>query len=153
MCVSGPSIMDGYWNDNEKTEKNIFIDNRNIKWYKTGDSGYIKNDFIYYTGRISENYKLNNGKFVNVNNIEAIIKKYVKGNFIVYSEDNKTNTIITDNEINNKTLSIINKNLSSYLKIINVIKIDEEEISKFMTPKLSIKRNQLIKYIKNKHIK
>ena len=62
-------------------------------------------------------------------------------------------TIITDNEINNKTLSIINKNLSSYLKIINVIKIDEEEISKFMTPKLSIKRNQLIKYIKNKHIK
>ncbi len=148
LCVSGPSIMDGYWNDNEKTEKNIFIDNRNTKWYKTGDSGYIKNEFIYYTGRISENYKLNNGKFVNVNEIESIIKKYIKGNFIVYSQDNKTNTIITDTEINNKTLSIINKNLSSYLKIINVIKIDEEEMSKFMTPKLSIKRNQLIKYIK-----
>ena len=105
LCVSGPSIMDGYWNDNEKTEKTIFIDNRNTKWYKTGDSGYIKNDFIYYTGRISENYKLNNGKFVNVNDMEAIIKKYIKGNFIVYSKDNKTNTIITDTEINNKTLS------------------------------------------------
>ena len=51
--VSGKNIMKGYWNDPKKTSE-VLIHRNNKLWYKTGDSGYIKNDLLYYTGRINE---------------------------------------------------------------------------------------------------
>jgi len=65
VCVAGPNVMQGYWN-NPVANQEVFHYQNNQKFYKTGDSGYIKNNYLYLTGRISENYKLSNGKFVNV---------------------------------------------------------------------------------------
>ena len=45
ICVSGPNVMKGYWNDEEKTNEVLFKKQNKI-WYGTGDSGYIKNDFF-----------------------------------------------------------------------------------------------------------
>jgi long-chain acyl-CoA synthetase len=51
--VSGPNIMEGYWNEPIQLSE-VLINRNNKLWYKTGDSGYIKNDFLYYTGRINK---------------------------------------------------------------------------------------------------
>ena len=72
--VSGPNVMMGYWNNEIASSRALEIRNNRV-WYKTGDSGSMKDDFLYYHGRISENYKLSNGKFVNVNEVENIIKQ------------------------------------------------------------------------------
>ena len=83
ICVSGPNVMEGYWNDEEKTNEVLFTKGNKI-WYSTGDSGYIKNDFLYYSGRISKNYKMSNGKFVNVNDIILIIYYIYYILYIIY---------------------------------------------------------------------
>ena len=152
ICISGPNVMEGYWDDNNKTNEKIFTYNSK-KYYKSGDSGYIKDGFLFYNGRKSDNYKLTNGKFVNVNEIENIIKKYVHSNFIIFGENNSYNSIICDKSIDNNIINTINNNLDSFLKIKNVIIISEEEMNKFLTPKMSIKRNQLISYINNDYKK
>ena len=56
-------------------------------WYKTGDSGYVTDDnFLYYTGRMSDNYKLTNGKFVDVHVVETEVRKYVTTEISCYGE-------------------------------------------------------------------
>ena len=65
--------MMGYWNNEDATKIALIYRNNKI-WYKTGDSGLIDNDgFIFYNGRIGENYKLSNGKFVDVEFVESVI--------------------------------------------------------------------------------
>ena len=148
--VSGPNVMIGYWN-NETATQNVMVNRNNKLWYKTGDSGYIdKNGFLYYNGRINDNYKLNNGKFVDVQYIESIIKKYIKGNFIIFGENMKYNNLITDENITTETLTLINKNIDPYLRLKQVYNINSTEFNNFLTPKMSIKRKELITYVLNK---
>lgn len=145
ICVSGPNLMSGYWNNLDETKKVLFEDN-NKTWYKTGDSGYIKDDFLFYTGRISENYKLSNGKFVNVNELESKIKKYISGNFIVYGDNYDHNILITDSD-KTPELTIINSIIENYLQIKTVILINNNIMEQFLTPKMSIKRKALINHL------
>ena len=148
ICVSGPNVMKGYWNDEEKTNEVLFRKN-NKTWYSTGDSGYIDNEFLYYSGRISENYKMSNGKFVNVNELESKLKEFIKCNFIVYGENMIKNILITDGNLD-VCLDVINESLENFLKIDKVIILDENEMANFLTPKMSIKRKTLINYVKEK---
>ena len=150
ICVSGPNVMEGYWNDKEKTNEVLFKKNNKI-WYSTGDSGYIDNDFLYYTGRISENYKMSNGKFVNVNQLESKLKEYIKCNFIVYGENMSKNVLITDSSLD-VSLNVINESLESFLRIDKVIILEENEMANFLTPKMSIKRKLLISHIKSNNL-
>jgi len=144
ICVSGPNVMQGYWN-NEKATNDVFIVKDNKKWYRTGDSGKLNNNFLFYNSRINDNYKLSNGKFVNVEEVESKIKKHIKGNFIVFGDDTGSNSIITEININN--LDLINKELDSYLRIKKIYKINPEELVDFLTPKMTIKRKALINYV------
>ena len=148
ICVNGPNVMNGYWNNKEATEKSI-IESDGKMWYKTGDSGYVKDDFLFYNGRISENYKLNNGKFVNVLDVESIIKKHLDSNFIVFGENKNHNRLISDKDITKATLKNINNDLDGYLEIKNTIIVSEDKMKEFLTPKLSIKRKPLIEYAEN----
>jgi len=150
ICVSGPNIMKGYWNNNKASE-NAFIIKDGKKFYKTGDSGYLDNDFLFITGRINENYKLSNGKFVNVGDLESKIKKYISNNFIVYGENMDYNILIIEKPFNNNNIfDKINSEIDSYLKIKDIILLDD--FSDFLTPKMSIKRKKLIKYLKENNI-
>ena len=147
ICVSGPNVMEGYWNDEEKTNEVLFTKENKV-WYATGDSGYIENDFLYYSGRISENYKMSNGKFVNVNEVESKLKEFIKCNFIIYGENMDNNVLVVDGDF--EDLNIINNSIESYLSIKKVIILNENEMANFLTPKMSIKRKALINYIKEK---
>ncbi len=149
ICVSGPNVMNGYWNDDELTNK-VLIKHNNNSYYKTGDSGYINNDFLFYTGRISDNYKMSNGKFVNVALVEAEIKKHILNNFIIYGENMDYSVLIVEEPFEDKLLKTINTELESYMKIKKVIKITTEKMADYLTPKMSIKRKALIEYVKDK---
>ena len=83
ICVSGPNVMKGYWKDQEETDK-VLIEHENKIWYKTGDSGRLEDKFLFINGRISENYKMSNGKFVNVAMTEANLKKYILECFDIF---------------------------------------------------------------------
>lgn len=150
ICVSGPSIMKGYWNNKEATDEVFFTENNNI-FYKTGDEGYLKDGFLYYTGRIKENYKLLNGKFVNVNENENIIKKYTSTPFMIYGDNKDYNIMLIEksSNINESLLKKINNELDSYLKIKKIMYIKEGTFQKFMTPKMSLKRKEIEKHLKN----
>lgn len=53
ICIDGPSVMNGYYNNDAETNKVIFYDDCGRRWFKTGDLGYIndKGELII-TGRL-----------------------------------------------------------------------------------------------------
>jgi long-chain acyl-CoA synthetase len=61
IIVYGPNVMAGYHNRDEDNKAAFSEDGG----FRTGDLGYIDDDgFLYITGRIKEQYKLENGKYV-----------------------------------------------------------------------------------------
>lgn len=51
LCLAGPQLTSGYWNNKEKNQKSFF-DYKGIRYYKTGDLCYKDNDGdIMYVGR------------------------------------------------------------------------------------------------------
>ena len=71
IIVYGPNVMQGYHNKPEATAKVMTADGG----FRTGDRGRFDEDgFLYMTGRIKEQYKLENGKYVFPAAIEEDIK-------------------------------------------------------------------------------
>ncbi|MEA2102509.1 MAG: long-chain fatty acid--CoA ligase, partial [Thermodesulfobacteriota bacterium] len=71
IIVYGPNVMQGYNNKPEAT-KAVMTDD---KGFRTGDRGRLDQDgFLYITGRIKEQFKLENGKYVFPSGIEEEIK-------------------------------------------------------------------------------
>ena len=136
--VKGESVMKGYWNELPLSSK---------EWYQTGDLGYVDDNFLFYTGRKSENFKLSNGKFINVNKLEKKIKiNLPNANFIICYQNGIC--LISDKKVK---LDVINKGLKQHEKIEHLYYISPQELKeKYMTPKMSIKRNLLQKhFLKN----
>ena len=145
ILVSGPNVMKGYWN-NDTATKEVLVNYNQRKFYKTGDSGYVKDGFLFLTGRISENYKMSNGKFVNVSFVESKIKSSLNGNFIIFGENKSYNILVTDISMNKiELMKLCNMNIESYLKIEDVLFIKPELFKNYLTPKMSIKRKKLLK--------
>ena len=148
LQVSGSNVMQGYWGQPEETQK-VIIEREGKTWYKTGDAARIEDGFVYYEGRIGDNYKLSNGKFVNVDAVETVVKHYVKGMVVVFGENKDYNELVTDEkDVTPEVLNTINKKLDSYLKIKKVHYLPTEEWTQFLTPKMSIKRKALVKDLK-----
>ena len=84
IIIYGPNIMKGYHNKPEETAAVIMPDGG----FRTGDRGYLDDDgFLWITGRIKEQYKLTNGKYV----FQAAIEEEMKlmsgiANALVYCE-------------------------------------------------------------------
>lgn len=67
IIARGPNIMQGYYNDIEKTQEVLTDDG----WFKTGDIGKIDDDgYLYITDRKKSMFKLSTGKYVAPQNIE-----------------------------------------------------------------------------------
>ena len=86
LIVSGPNVMQGYYNRKEENEAAFTKDG----WFRTGDMANIDADgYVSITGRLKEQYKLENGKYVVPTPLEEQLKlsPYVL-NVMVYG-DNK----------------------------------------------------------------
>ncbi len=84
IIVYGPNIMKGYHNKPEETAAVLMPDGG----FRTGDRGRFDDDgFLWITGRIKEQYKLSNGKYV----FPAVIEEEIKlipevANAMVYGD-------------------------------------------------------------------
>lgn len=82
IVVSGPNVMRGYHNQPKATEEVIFFKD-NKRFFRTGDMGcLVEGKFLKITGRIKEQFKLENGKYVVPAPLEDI---YSRGPFIAQS--------------------------------------------------------------------
>ena len=92
IIVCGPNVMQGYHNRPEATEKVMTDDGG----FRTGDRGCLDEDgYLHITGRIKEQYKLSNGKYVFPAALEEDIKliRYVE-NAMIYGDGRAYNVCL-----------------------------------------------------------
>ncbi|MET0342298.1 MAG: long-chain fatty acid--CoA ligase [Polyangiales bacterium] len=81
VVVYGPNVMRGYHGAPEETKQAFTADGG----LRTGDLGYLdKEGFLFITGRLKEQYKLDNGRYVVPTPLEAELRssRYVKSAMI-----------------------------------------------------------------------
>ncbi|MFW6378623.1 MAG: AMP-dependent synthetase/ligase [Nanoarchaeota archaeon] len=85
LHAKGPSIMKGYFRNEDATRKVIGPDN----YFNTGDTGYVnERGYLVITGRADDRITLSNGENVNPARIEQhlISQKYIKHAVVVGGE-------------------------------------------------------------------
>ena len=102
IVVKGPSVMLGYYKNEEETNK-VLKDG----WFYTGDYGYMDEDgFLYITGRKKDVIVLRNGKNVYPQEIELLINKipYIIESIVYQREQNVTDTMLCAKIVYDKEL-------------------------------------------------
>jgi long-chain acyl-CoA synthetase len=92
IVAHGHNVMMGYYNLAEENEK-VFTGNGG---FRTGDLGYVDDDgYLYITGRVKEQYKLENGKYVVPVPIEqALSLSPMISNVMVYGDNKPFNVAV-----------------------------------------------------------
>ncbi|MBF0312163.1 MAG: AMP-binding protein [Oligoflexia bacterium] len=92
VIVYGPNVMKGYYNRPLETKAVMTEDGG----FRTGDLGRFDQDgFLYITGRIKEQYKLENGKYVVPNVMEDQLKLHpLISNSFVYGTNKEYNIVL-----------------------------------------------------------
>ena len=166
IAVKGPSVMIGYYN-NEEATKECLIDG----WFYTGDLGYLDEEgYLFITGRKKNVIVLKNGKNIYpeelenlVNKIEGVKESFVYGKpdrdddlkiccKIVYDRESIKQEYNVDTEVEilklmNEKVKQINKTMPAY-KYIREVSVTEEELIKTTTQK--VKRHEELAKILNK---
>ena len=71
IIVTGPNVMQGYWNKPDETAKVIMEPGT----FRTGDLGKLSKDgYLTITGRVKSQFKLENGKYVSPAPLEENLK-------------------------------------------------------------------------------
>lgn len=172
IIVRGPGVMKGYFNRPEETARVLSKDGA----FRTGDMGVIDAEgFLKITGRIKEQYKLENGKYVVPSPLEEALKlsPYV-ANVMIYGANKAHNValVVVDeqairtwmdehgisgdplqsSEVKRLVLAEVGEHsieFKGYERIKNVALISEDFTTEngMLTPKMSLKRrNVLAKY-------
>ena len=111
ICIKGPNIMLGYYDDPEETAKVLDEDG----WFHTGDLGYVDVDgYAYLTGRAKNVIVTTKGKNVYPEEIEYLLNllDYVEESFVF--ENPETAGVDT--------------------QIVASVKIDQEEMAELLGP-------------------
>ena len=167
IIAKGPNVMLGYYENKEATDE-VLKEINGEKWFYTGDLGYLDKDgFLFITGRKKNVIVLKNGKNIYPEEIELLVnnlpyvsesmvfglpkeddlllslklvynKEYIKEKYGDISEEDLKQKIWAD-------IKNINKTLTNYKHIKNLIITDEEMIK---TTTAKIKRQEEIKKIK-----
>ena len=75
ILLKGPTITRGYYNRDDITRQSFTEDG----YFKTGDSGYIKDGELFLKDRIKDLFKTSNGKYIAPQMIESklLVDKYI----------------------------------------------------------------------------
>lgn len=77
ILIGGHQIMVGYLNNEAKTNE-VIVDLHGIRWYKSGDKGYLDSDgFLHITDRYSRFVKIG-GEMISLSSVEEEIAKVFK---------------------------------------------------------------------------
>jgi long-chain acyl-CoA synthetase len=92
IVVYGPNVMQGYYKNKEDTDAVFTSDGG----FRTGDMGYLDDDnYLYITGRIKEQYKLENGKYVVPSPLEELVKlSPFVSNVMIYGDNKPFNVAL-----------------------------------------------------------
>ena len=84
ILLKGPAITKGYYKKEAATKAAFTQDG----WFRTGDAGYIKDDFLYLTERIKDLFKTSNGKYIAPQAIETkmVVDRYIDQISIIADE-------------------------------------------------------------------
>ncbi len=76
ICISGPTVMMGYYNNEKETNDALQIHDDNKIWLHTGDMGYIRKDgVIFYQSRLKRMI-VSSGYNVYPQQIESVIESH-----------------------------------------------------------------------------
>ena len=76
ICLSGPTLINGYWNNEEENKKDFRIED-GIRWIHTGDRGYIDEDgVVFFNDRVKRIIVRSDGHNVWPSESERIIEKH-----------------------------------------------------------------------------
>lgn len=163
LLVRGDSIMLGYWDNEEATNKVLTSDG----WLHTGDIARIENDIIFITGRVKDIIVLSNGEKIPPADIEhavsadalfdqAIVigerKPFLSAIVVLNAEQCKLQGINTNNMDDENLKSELLKRISAhmndfpgYAQIYQITAtLDPWEVENGMlTPTLKIKREKV----------
>ncbi len=90
ILIRGPNVMQGYHNLADQTAEVMRDDGA----FRSGDLGWLSDDgFLYISGRIKEQYKLENGKYVVPSPLEEQLKLSGYINQIMVFGDNKPHNV------------------------------------------------------------
>jgi long-chain acyl-CoA synthetase len=171
ILTRGPHIMKGYYKNPEAT-KEVTTDDG---WFRTGDLGEMDKDgFLKITGRIKNLFKLSTGKYVMPQPLEEKLESsslidvvqivgdnekycgallFINKTFLASMTPQKGLEALKSPEVRahlNEVFSEANKGLSAWetLKKVALV-LDELTIDNGMlTPKLSVKRHEVVKQYK-----
>jgi len=91
ILVHGPNVMLGYHNRKEENDAVFTADGG----FRTGDMGKLEDGFLMITGRIKEQYKLENGKYVVPTPLEEQLKlSSFVANVMVYGDNKPFNVAV-----------------------------------------------------------
>ena len=84
ILLKGPAISKGYYKKEAATKAAFTEDG----WFRTGDAGYMKDDFLYLTERIKDLFKTSNGKYIAPQAIETkmVVDRYIDQISIIADE-------------------------------------------------------------------
>ena len=125
LAFRSPYLFKGYYKDLEAT-KDVF----DGEWFLSGDLGYIEDNYVFITGRKKNVIVLPNGKNVSPEELEMELLKIEEIIEVVVCEQNEKLTAKVysehDEKIIRKKINEMNKHLSSYKQIENVVFYAEE---------------------------
>jgi len=137
IIVYGPNVMQGYHNKPDATRQVMTTDGG----FRTGDRGRLDEDgYLFITGRIKEQYKLENGKYVFPAAIEEEIRllPWVE-NAMIYGEGRPYNVciVVPDFEVLGKYAreNRLPGNPQRLVADSNIQKLIAEEIAAFLKSK------------------
>ena len=155
ILMRGPYVMDGYYKNDELTNKTLVDD-----WLHTGDKGYLDDDnYLYITGRVSDSFKTSKGEFIEPLTLESYFADIQEIEEICITGLGLTQPIglvqlseigksLPKDEIKfflEEKLAAINANLENYKKISTLVLVKEQwtENNKILGPTLKIKRGNI----------
>ncbi|HEX3695274.1 MAG TPA: long-chain fatty acid--CoA ligase [Polyangia bacterium] len=163
IVVHGPNVMAGYHNREADTRAVIDAD----RGLRTGDLGYLDEDgFLFITGRIKEQYKLSNGKYVAPARLEDRLKVSPHiANVMVYGDNRPYNVALvvpnpgcrvdgsggqrSENQVRRLISGEIEKFSSDFkgferIRAFALLTEDFTQANQLLTPSLKLKRRLVV---------
>ena len=75
IYIGGDNVAAGYYENEEKTKEEFFIDDEGRRWFKTGDIGKFEDDgTLRIIDRKKDLVKLQFGEYVSLGKVESVLK-------------------------------------------------------------------------------